>query len=164
VRQSQFSTPIHNRKGRGTSAEPAHQQGCPLPRHALRKGNLNVAAYSLALFIRGVCAGDFVAWLDASLAYADPGLGSTNRAEALGIAMVRPLTGVAGTGPKLWSLMLAELLLVGDPGRERWVTAGAGMIAVDSLVHNFLHRRGTPASLRRRSPLRPGLLRAGRVR
>ena len=42
--------------------------------------------------------------------------------------------------------MLAELLLVGDPGRERWVTAGAGMIAVDSLVHKFLHRTG---SLRR---------------
>jgi len=38
--------------------------------------------------------------------------------------------------------MLAELLLVGDPGRERWVTAGAGMIAVDSLVHKFLHRTG----------------------
>jgi len=63
------------RKGRETCAEPAHQQGCPLPRHALREGNLNVAAYGLALFIRDVCAGDFVAWLDASLAYADPGLG-----------------------------------------------------------------------------------------
>ena len=57
-----------------------------------------------------------------------------------------PLTGIVGTGPKLWSLMLAELLLVGDPGRERWMTAGAGMIAVDSLIHNFLHRTG---SLRR---------------
>ncbi len=64
----------------------------------------------------------------------------------LGVAVVKPLTGVVGIGPKLWSLMLAELLLVGDPGRERWVTAGAGMIAVDSLVHNFLHRTG---SLRR---------------
>ena len=38
--------------------------------------------------------------------------------------------------------MLAELLLVGDPGRERWVTAGAGMIAVDTLVHAFMHRTG----------------------
>jgi len=131
------------RKGRGTCAEPAHQRGCPLPRHALRKGGLAVAAYSLALFFRDVCAGDFIAWLDASLAHADPGLGSANRAETLGTAVVQPLTGVAGIGPKLWSLMLAELLLVGDPGRERWVTAGSGMVAIDSLVHNYLHRTGT---------------------
>jgi len=59
------------------------------------------------------------------------------------MAVVKPLTGIVGIGPKLWSLMLAELLLVGDPGRERWVTAGAGMIAIDTLVHNFLHRTGT---------------------
>ncbi len=134
------------RRARGICAEPAHQGGCPLPRHALRKGGLAVAAYSLALFIRDICAGDFVAWLDASLTDADPGPGSANRAEVLGMAVVKPLTGIVGIGPKLWSLMLAELLLVGDPGRERWVTAGAGMIAVDSLVHNFLHRTG---SLRR---------------
>ncbi len=134
------------RKGRGTCAEPGHYQRCPLPKRALRKGGLNVAAFGLALFVREVCAGDFVAWLDASLAHADPGPGSANRAETLGIAVVKPLTGIVGIGPKLWSLMLAELLLVGDPGRERWVTAGAGMVAVDSLVHAFLHRTG---SLRR---------------
>ncbi len=134
------------RRGRGTCAELAHQRECPLPRHALRKGGLAVAAYSLALFIRDVRAGDFVAWLDASLAHADPGPDSANRAERLGIAVVKPLTGIVGIGPKLWSLMLAELLLVGDRGRKRWVTAGAEMIAVDSLIHNFLHRTG---SLRR---------------
>lgn len=56
--------------------------------------------------------------------------------------MLKPLTSIVGIGPKLWSLMLADLLLAGDPGRDRWVTAGAGMIAVDSLIHNFLHRTG----------------------
>jgi hypothetical protein len=39
-------------------------------------------------------------------------------------------------------MALADLLLVGDPDRERWVATGARMIAVDSLVHNFLHRTG----------------------
>ena len=39
-------------------------------------------------------------------------------------------------------MILAELLLGGDPARERWVAAGAGLIAVDSLVHAFLHRTG----------------------
>jgi len=39
-------------------------------------------------------------------------------------------------------MALAELLLAGDPARERWVAAGASMIAVDTLVHNFLQRTG----------------------
>jgi hypothetical protein len=34
------------------------------------------------------------------------------------------------------------LLLAGDMDRERWKAAGAGMIAIDTLVHNWLHRSG----------------------
>ena len=64
----------------------------------------------------------------------------------LGTAVSEPLAAVTGIGRKLASMALAELLLAGDPGRERWVAAGAGMVAVDSLVHNWLHRTG---SLRR---------------
>lgn len=131
------------RKGTGTCAEPEHLPRCPLPRPKLRKGGLNQTAFHLALFIRNVCGGDLVGWLDARLAEADPGRSAPGRAAALGTAVTAPLTGVTGIGPKLWSMMLGELLLVGDPGRERWVTAGAGMIAVDSLVHNWLHRTGT---------------------
>ena len=131
------------RKGTGTCAEPHHMSRCPLPRHPLRKGVLNQAAYSLALFIRDVCNGDFVGWLDARLTGVDPGRGAANHAAALGMAVSEPLAGVQGTGAKLWSMVLAELLLVGDSSRERWVAAGAGMIAVDSLIHAFLHRTGT---------------------
>lgn len=132
-----------NRKGAGTCAEPDYRPRCPVPRHPLRKGHLNVAAYSLILFVRDVCGGDIVSWLDATLARADPGLGSPDRAAALGMAVIAPLSAIEGTGPKLWSMILGELLLAGDPARERWVAAGAGMIAIDSLVHNFLHRTGT---------------------
>src|ERR1019366_7560119 len=39
-------------------------------------------------------------------------------------------------------ISLANLLLGGDPSRTLWLEAGAGMIAVDSLVHNWLHRSG----------------------
>ncbi len=63
------------RKGEGSCAEPGLQPFCPLPKHPLRKGSLNVAAYSLFLFIRDVCDGDFVGWIDARLEGADPGLG-----------------------------------------------------------------------------------------
>ncbi len=45
-------------------------------------------------------------------------------------------------------MILPELLLVGDPDRERWVTTGASFIAVDSLVHAFLHRTGILRRLR----------------
>ena len=39
-------------------------------------------------------------------------------------------------------MILAELLLGGDPERERWVSTGASFIAIDTLVHAFLHRTG----------------------
>jgi len=43
---------------------------------------------------------------------------------------------------KVLSMVLADLLLAGDPRRTLWTEAGAVMIAVDTLVHNFLHRTG----------------------
>ena len=39
-------------------------------------------------------------------------------------------------------MALANLLLAGDPQRILWTEAGGVMIAVDTLVHNFLHRTG----------------------
>ncbi len=67
-----------------------------------------------------------------------------------------PLSAIHSIGPKLWAMMLAELLLVGDPARERWVAAGAGMIAVDSLVHNWLQRTGTLRRCRAEHAYGPG--------
>ncbi|RYB02481.1 hypothetical protein D3272_21355 [Lichenibacterium ramalinae] len=131
------------RKSAGTCAEPAHLSRCPLPVLHLRKGALNQASYSLALFIRDMCAGDVVGWLDAQLAGADLGAAATYTASGLRAAVVAPLTAVHGVGAKLWSMALADLLLAGDPGRPRWVAAGARMIAIDTLVHGFLHRTGT---------------------
>jgi hypothetical protein len=59
------------RKSVSSCAEPNHLPGCSLLRHRLRKGTLNVAAYSLFLFLRDVCAGDLVGWIDKRLARAD---------------------------------------------------------------------------------------------
>lgn len=130
------------RKSSGTCAEPWHQPRCPLPTHPLRKGSLNRASYGLHLFIRDVCTGDLVGWLDQRLADADPSGSAPTRAAALRDAVLEPLAAVHGLGKKVMSMMLADLLLAGDPERGRWVSAGAGMIAVDTLVHNFLHRTG----------------------
>jgi hypothetical protein len=43
-------------------------------------------------------------------------------------------------------MALADLLLGADLGRERWVTTGASMVVIDTLLHNHLSRTG---SLRR---------------
>ena len=131
------------RKGRQTCAEPSHYASCPLPRFPLRKGGLNVGAVGLHLFVRDICDGDLVGWIDAQLAAADPGVGGRRRAELMAASLVEPLSGIPFSGPKLWSLLLAELLLGSDPDRERWVSTGASLIAVDTLVHNYLHRTGT---------------------
>lgn len=57
-------------------------------------------------------------------------------------AVLGPMIEVFGVSAKVISMAMADLLLAGDPGRERWVVAGGSMIAIDSLVHNWLHRTG----------------------
>lgn len=93
-------------------AEPAHLAACPLPSLKLRKGTLNRAAYSLALFIRDVCDGDLVSWIDARLAQADPGINYPDRGLLLRAAVLHPLCEIQGIGPKLWAMILADLLSV----------------------------------------------------
>ncbi|WP_246504792.1 hypothetical protein [Microvirga antarctica] len=129
-------------KAAGCCAEQHLLPECPLPRHSLRNGRLNQAAYSLFLFIRDVCEGDVVRWLDRRLDEADPGAGRPDRLAVMRYSLLMPLTNIYGVGSKLWSMVLADLLLCGDRNRERWVLTGSAQVAVDSLVHGFLHRTG----------------------
>ncbi len=124
-----------------TCSEPDHIETCSLPLHDLRNGQLNQAAYSLFLFLRDVCDGDLVSWIDTRLAAADQP-GAEHRAVLMRDAVLLPLSGIFGISFKVLSMALADLLLACDPARERWVTTGASMIVVDTLVHNWLHRSG----------------------
>ena len=63
------------RKAAKTCSQPRSLPTCPLPRHDLRNGRLNQAAYHLFLFMRDVAGGDFVGWLDRRLERADTGHG-----------------------------------------------------------------------------------------
>ena len=45
-----------------------------------------------------------------------------------------------------------------------WIEVGGSMIAIDTLVHNFLHRTGILASVQREPPVWRGLLPARRLR
>lgn len=53
-------------------------------------------------------------------------------------AVTRPALALAA--PDFLDEIAARLA---EAGRERWVTTGAGLITVDTLVHNMLHRTGT---------------------
>ena len=144
------------RKSRGSCNRPDLISDCPLPRLDLRNGSLNQAAYSLYLFMRDVAGGDFVAWIDHRLA----------KAEAEGCtgsdAVIEPLSYVHGLSFKVLSMGLSALLLSGDPKRVEWKAAGAHMIAIDTLVHAWLHRTGILRGLKAEHAYGPGCYGEGR--
>jgi hypothetical protein len=127
-------------KGSGTCAEPGHIDGCPLPRHPLRNGRLNQMAYSLFLFMRDVADNDFVGWIDSQLGTAE--FQSSNRLAVLCEAIIGPLRNVYGVSDKVLAMALSNLLLAAGSRRPLWLDVGVTFVAVDTVVHNFLHRTG----------------------
>ncbi len=127
------------RKSAGTCNRPKHFSRCPLPQHQLRNGRLNQIAYALFLFIRDIAGGDLVSWIDRQLAHADQPHGP-DRIGRMIESLVGPLRHIHGISDKVLMMSLSSLLLASD--RPRWQEVGAQMIAVDTLVHNFLHRTG----------------------
>jgi hypothetical protein len=127
-------------KWKDSCGEPDHKPDCPLPRHDLRNGRLNQLAYSLWMFMRDVALGDFVGWIDYQLR---PSLSDElGHPGHLTGPVVGPMSHIYGISAKTLNLALATLLLAGDAERDLWIKAGAEMTAVDSLVHNWLHRTG----------------------
>jgi hypothetical protein len=127
-------------KAANSCAEPRYISACPLPRHPLRNGRLNQMAYSLFLFIRDVADRDLVRWIDQQLQAAN-GL-SPDQFDSLREAVVGPLRNVYGLSDKVLAMALSFLLLAGGRRRPLWAKTAANLVAVDSLVHNYLHRTG----------------------
>ena len=148
------------RKVRQSCSEPQHFRSCPLPTHDLRNGRLNQAAYSLFFFIRDVAGGDLVGWIDRRLADADLASAS-GRPARLRQVLIEPLRHVYGISDKVLSMVLSGLLLAADRRRVLWMEAGVAMIAVDTLVHNFLHRTGILRRLDATHPYGPRCYAAG---
>ena len=57
-------------------------------------------------------------------------------------ALIGPLRNVHGISDKVIAMALSSILLAAPKNRPHWHEAGASLIAVDTLVHNFLHRTG----------------------
>jgi hypothetical protein len=124
-----------------TCSEPDHIDACPLPRPHLRNGRLNQSAYGLFLLVRDLTDGDLVGWIDRQLESAK---GATRREleAARQEALIGPLRNVYGISDKILMMTLSTLLIGAREHRLTWLETGTAMIAVDTLVHNFLHRTG----------------------
>jgi hypothetical protein len=154
---------FHNcryKKTTGTCAEPDHIASCPLPSHALRNGHLNQMAYSLYLFIRDVADGDLVGWIDNQLCQAKDEPGSACLTPA-GKALIEPLRNVYGISDKVLGMALSGILIGAAELRPHWLEVGVQLIAVDTLVHNFLARTGILRRLKVAHPYGPGCYRPG---
>jgi hypothetical protein len=147
-------------KSRYTCGAPDHLAQCPLPNHWLRNGRLNQTAYSLFFFIRDVAGGDLVAWFDRQLESAATPAGP-DRLARMRSALIDPLKEIYGVSDKVLLLALSQFFL-GAPGqRRRWLEIGGSMIAVDTLVHNFLHRTGILHRFDADHPYGPGCYKPG---
>src|ERR1700735_3640523 len=124
-----------------TCSEPDHIDACPLPTHRLRNGRLNQMAYSLFLFMRDIADGDLVGWIDRQFQDADDPA-NPNRLPQLREALIGPLREVYGVSDKVLTMTLSCILMAAPKRLHLWHDVGASMIAIDTLVHNFLVRTG----------------------
>jgi hypothetical protein len=95
-----------------------------------------VDAEDLALAIRSRNSAALFDWLVAALSY--QGISD----EVAKSFMDDPLREVYGVSDKVLMMALSQLLLGAPRSRQRWREVGGAMIAIDTLVHNFLHRTG----------------------
>lgn len=124
------------KKTKGVCEEPRHFRKCALPSLKLRNGRLNQTALSLFLFIRDVAGGDIVAWINQEMeAHEKSDLPSA-------ALLLDPMRNICGVSDKVLSMVLSTFLIKGSAVYPRWHNLGTYMIAVDSLVHNFMHRTG----------------------
>jgi hypothetical protein len=122
-------------KGNETCNNPVMYSRCPLPRHPLRNGRLNIMAYSLYFFIRDVCDNDLVSFIDQIANQDKP---ARDRLDEL----VRDLSRIYGMQGKIIHMVFSSFLLGLGPIKPAWKELGYVAIAIDTLVHNFLHRTG----------------------
>jgi len=131
-------------EGEETCNNPNMYGKCPLPTHPLRRGGLNRTAYSLYFFLRDLCQGDLISHIDQIIEshvnspHEEP---CSQAVREAGKELIQSFSRVFGVGAKLANMTLADLLMV-YKRNPNWPLVGWSLVAVDSLVHNFLHRTG----------------------
>jgi hypothetical protein len=118
--------------------EPAYLATCPLPTFDMKRGALNHMAFSLYFFLRDVAGRDFYTFTKQHFGAGQLPPPAINE---LLESFIGKVSTIANVGPKLAHMALSCLFLTAYPGWDYRVV-GEQMIAVDSLVHTFLHRTG----------------------
>ena len=144
-------------KTSGTCAAPDHVARCPVPTHVLRNGRLNQTAYSLYLFIRDIAENDLVGWIEGQLG----SVADAHNVSEMRDALLEPLRHVYGVSDKVLSMALSVLLLAAPRTMRHWTEVGYSMIAIDTLVHNFLVRAGILSRFNADHAYGPACYRAG---
>jgi hypothetical protein len=129
------------RKSSGQCSMTRFVDSCPLPTHDVRNGNLSQLAYALFFFMRDVARGDLVGWIGQQIEQADKRDGP-DRIAHMRDAVITPMRSIHGLSDKVLSMALSDFLIVGGQHDTRWADVGGSMIAIDTLVHNYLHRTG----------------------
>ncbi len=62
-------------------------------------------------------------------------------------SLLQPLSAVHGLGRKMIWMAFADLLLGTDLKGERWLTTGASLIVIGTLLHSWIRRTGILAAL-----------------
>ena len=76
-------------------------------------------------------------------------------------ALIEPLREIYGVSDKVLAMALSSLLLGAPKKMGLWIEVGGSMIAIDTLVHNFLHRTGILARFNANHPYGAGCYRPG---
>jgi hypothetical protein len=85
--------------------------------------------------------GDLVGWIDLQLEAANSSAGP-DRLTRTRAALIQPMCEIYGVSDKVLSMALSSILLGAPKKMALWIEVGGSMIAIDTLVHNFLHRTG----------------------
>ena len=107
----------------------------------MRNGRLNQTAFSFFLFTRDIAKGDLVGWIDSFLVEA-PSPAREAPIHSPANELIDAMRGIYGVSDKILTMSLSAILIGARSSHPHWFNAGASMITVDSLVHNFLHRTG----------------------
>jgi hypothetical protein len=82
-----------------------------------------------------------IGWIDRQLLEANDPAGP-DRLVRMRASLIEPLREVYGVSDKVLTMALSCVLLGAPKRMSLWIEVGGSMIAIDTLVHNFLHRTG----------------------
>jgi hypothetical protein len=112
---------------------------CPVPHLDMKKGVLNQMAFSLFFFLRDVCRGDFYRFVQNQ--FGDRPLPERELGERIQ-GFIDQVSRIKNVGPKLVDMVFSHIFFTQAPGWD-YRAIGVRMVAIDTLVHNFLAKTGT---------------------